>query len=272
VVLAALALALAAAYGLWLRDSSLVRIERVEVRGLTVPEAPRLRARVAAAARRMTTLNVRLAPLERALRRHPALQRVEADPRLPDALEVTVTEYRPVARLRAGGRDGPPVAADGTLLRALEVKRPLPVVETGEPLPARARALRDRRARRLLRAIAAAPGPLGERLGSGAEERGRGVVLRMRRGPEVVMGTLARLDAKWAAAARVLADPGARGAAYVDVRLPGRPVAGGLPDGAGEASGPGPAAERQSGTAAWSAGEGTRTGGDALAAPSNPQP
>ena len=36
------------------------------------------------------------------------------------------------------------------------------------------------------------------------------------------------MRAKWTAAARVLADPSSRGAAYIDLRLPDRPAAGGL--------------------------------------------
>jgi hypothetical protein len=223
-------LGLVALYGLWLRDASLVRIEQVEVRGLSGPDAPRLRGRLVAAARRMTTLNVRPAPLERVLAGHPALQRVEVDPALPHRLEVTVVEYRAVARLRAGRREGPPVAADGTILRGLYVRRPLPVVDTGSRPPRRARRLRDRRVLRLVRTLGAAPAPLDARVGGAIEEPFEGVVVRMRGGPRIMMGSLARLEAKWAAATRVLADPGARGAAYVDVRLPERPVAGGLPE------------------------------------------
>ena len=50
----------------------------------------------------------------------------------------------------------------------------------------------------------------------------------LRDGPELIFGDDSRRRAKWTAAARVLADPEAEGAAYVDVRIPGRPAAGGL--------------------------------------------
>jgi cell division protein FtsQ len=56
----------------------------------------------------------------------------------------------------------------------------------------------------------------------------RGLTLTMRDGPSLYFGTTADLRAKWAAAARVLADPTAEGARYVDVRVPERPAAGGL--------------------------------------------
>ena len=50
----------------------------------------------------------------------------------------------------------------------------------------------------------------------------------IRHGPAIILGDGSRLRAKWIAAARVLGDPGAKGARYVDVRVPERAVAGGL--------------------------------------------
>ena len=52
--------------------------------------------------------------------------------------------------------------------------------------------------------------------------------MKLRNGPQIIFGDATRIDAKWAAAAAVLADSRAKGATYVDVRLPERPVAGGL--------------------------------------------
>jgi cell division protein FtsQ len=43
-----------------------------------------------------------------------------------------------------------------------------------------------------------------------------------------VFGSRDNAAAKWAAAARVLADPSAAGATYLDLRIPGRVAAGGL--------------------------------------------
>ncbi|MDQ3608473.1 MAG: hypothetical protein M3459_06190, partial [Actinomycetota bacterium] len=56
----------------------------------------------------------------------------------------------------------------------------------------------------------------------------RGWAVALRDGPVVHLGSADRLDAKWAAASAVLADPASRGAVYLDVRLPERPTAGGL--------------------------------------------
>jgi hypothetical protein len=55
-----------------------------------------------------------------------------------------------------------------------------------------------------------------------------GYVAELRDGPELLIGSATRLRAKWAAAARVLADLEARGATYIDLRIPSRPAVGGL--------------------------------------------
>ena len=56
----------------------------------------------------------------------------------------------------------------------------------------------------------------------------KGLVAYLRNGPQVIFGSAKALDEKWAAAAAVLADGSSRGASYIDVRMPDRPVAGGL--------------------------------------------
>jgi cell division protein FtsQ len=78
------------------------------------------------------------------------------------------------------------------------------------------------------RIAGAAPAPLRRRTLEVGRDGDRGFVVRMRKGPELVFGAAARLRAKWVAAARVLADSDARGASYVDVRVPERPAVGGL--------------------------------------------
>jgi len=256
-VAAALLIALTAAYGLWLRDSSLVRVERVRVTGLSGPDAPRMRAALGRAGRAMTTLNVRAADLERAVAAHPGLKGVEVSPRLPHELDVRVVEHRPVARLVSGAGAAVPVAADGTLLRGVTAARDLPSLDV-RPGRVHGGRLGDRSALRTVRALAAAPAVFVPEVEGAGEEGGRGLVVRLRRGPDLVFGAPRELDAKWDAVVGVLADGGARGAAYVDVRLPDRPVAGGLDepasgDGAsedpavGEGASPGAAPQAQPG-------------------------
>ena len=55
-----------------------------------------------------------------------------------------------------------------------------------------------------------------------------GLTARLSRGPLLYFGSTDRLDAKWIAVTRVLEDPDAAGALYLDVRLPERTAAGGL--------------------------------------------
>ena len=77
-------------------------------------------------------------------------------------------------------------------------------------------------------AAAAAPAPLRPRIERLSEVPVKGLVAYIRSGPEVILGPPVELGFKWTAAAAILADPTSRGASYIDVRLPDRPVAGGL--------------------------------------------
>jgi len=213
---------------LWVRDSSLVAVEEASVSGLTTPDAPRLRAALTAAARDMTTLHVRVDELEKAVSPFAVIKEVHAEADFPHGLRIEVVEHRPVA-LVSGGEGEPPVALadDGTLLRGLEPERRLPVLDLEGGLPAGDH-LTDPDALSLLRAVAAVPGPLRGRVRGAAYRLERGLVLSLRTGPELLFGDASRAGAKWAAAARVLAHEGVADATYVDVRLPDRPVAGGL--------------------------------------------
>ena len=75
--------------------------------------------------------------------------------------------------------------------------------------------------------LAAAPSALRERV-QNAWTGEHGLTARLSNGPLLYFGTSERLDAKWAAVARVLQDPEADGALYLDVRIPERTAAGGL--------------------------------------------
>jgi cell division protein FtsQ len=57
----------------------------------------------------------------------------------------------------------------------------------------------------------------------------QGLTAIFRNGPALYFGDSGRLVAKWAAAIRVLADATSQGASYIDVRVPERPAAGGIP-------------------------------------------
>jgi len=221
-VLLALCLLLAAGYQFWLRDSTLVAVEDVSVSGLTTKDAARVRAALASAAHTMTTLHVDQAELDRAIEPYPVVRALDVRADFPHGLEIRVIEHRPAALV-----GGLPVAGDGTILRGLPVEEKLPTIDARADL--RGNRLTDPVALHAARVAGGAPGALRPRVES-LELRGEdGIVVQLRDGPELIFGDAHRVHAKWLAATRVLADPDAEGATYIDVRLPGRPAAGGLP-------------------------------------------
>ena len=217
---------LVAGYLLWLRDSSLVQVETVTVTGLTQADGAKARAALDAAAREMTTLHVDRERLERLAAPFPIVRSIDVRPDFPNGMRIHVSERRPAALLVSGSRRVP-VAADGSLLTGLAVKGGLPLVRAGGALPSRRLGPGARLA--AVRVAGALPTALGSQVKEIRTEQGKGVVVPLENGPSVVFGDGSRVRAKWAAAVRVLADPDAAGAEYVDVRIPERPVAGGLP-------------------------------------------
>jgi hypothetical protein len=119
------------------------------------------------------------------------------------------------------------VAGDGTILRGLPVEAHLPSVEVDGGVGVDR--LREGFARDAVAIAGAAPAVLRARIVGVDDEGKRGLVAELREGPDLIFGDATRLAAKWAAAARVLADLEANGASYIDLRLPDRPAAGGLP-------------------------------------------
>jgi cell division protein FtsQ len=225
VVLAAACLLLAAGYQFWLRDSWLVAVERVTVTGLTTSDAERLRAALSGAGRMMTTLHVDQDALERAVAGFPVVRELEVTPDFPHGLRIHVVEHVPAAvAVGDGGRAA--VAADGTILHGVRLDKGLPTVEVDGAVGVEQ--LRDRTALASAAIAGAVPAALEGRIAEVGEDGELGQVARLRKGPELIFGDATRVRAKWAAAARVLADLEASGASYVDLRIPGRPAVGGL--------------------------------------------
>lgn len=227
IVAAVLAVLIAALYMLWLRDSSFVAVEQVTVTGVTSKDAERVRSALTSTAKTMTTLHVDRERLEKTAAVFPIVERIEVTPDFPHGMTVHVIEHRPVAMVDADGRTVP-VAGDGTVLTGLPVELDLPTIELSGPAPQRE--LPPGAARDAALVAGAAPAVIVRRLESVGREGGaRGVVAQIEDGPELIFGRPEQAAAKWAAAVRVLADADSAGATYVDVRLPERPVAGGLP-------------------------------------------
>jgi cell division protein FtsQ len=220
-----LALTLLSVYRFWFRDSSFVGVQHVTVSGLTTPDAPRIRTALVAAAHGMTTLDVRQGALDGAVAGFPVVKTVVAEPQFPHGMRIRVIEERPLAVLEVGGRRLP-LAADGSVLRGVVAGHPLALIRSqgsvsGDRLTGRAPLA-------ALHVLRAGPAALASRISAAGDDQKRGLTLSLRNGPDVIFGDGAGVAAKWAAAAAVLADASSLGASYVDVRLPERPVAGGL--------------------------------------------
>jgi len=205
------------------RESSLVAVRDVQVSGAAGRDGQRIRDALTSAAQDMTTLHVDVDALRTAVAPYPIVKDIRASPDLPHGLRIEVVEHLPVAAVSVDGTKVA-VAADGTLLRGTAV-RDLPVLPMRTP-PA-GEHLAAGQASRVVAALGAAPAPLRSRIEKVFIGR-RGLTLRISAGPALYLGSTERVEAKWAAVARVLADPSSKGATYVDVRLPERPAAGGL--------------------------------------------
>jgi cell division protein FtsQ len=208
---------------LWARDSSFVGVTEVSVTGATTSEEPRIRAALENAAREMTTLHVRHDVLDDAVARYPSVADLRVETDFPHGMSVEVLEHRPVAALEVDGRRIP-VSGGGIVLNGVEADRELPTIRR-KRLPSER--IDDARTRAALAVAAAAPDPLlerGERLWWGPD----GLTMDLRDGPPLVFGGIEDARAKWAAAARVLAEPTAAGATYLDLRVAGRVAAGGV--------------------------------------------
>jgi cell division protein FtsQ len=209
---------------LWLRDSSLTRVRTVTVTGATSTAGPKIRDALESAAQGMTTLHVRQDALVHSVAGFPSVAalRVRAD--FPHRLVVEVVERKPVAVVAAGDQMVA-VTGGGLLLRDVGAPDTVPEIDV-RGLPGGER-LNDPRTLGALAVAAAAPPALAKRtisIGTGP----RGLHAKLESGPPLIFGSSQDAAAKWAGAARVLADPSSAGATYLDLRIPGRVAAGGI--------------------------------------------
>lgn len=273
---------------LWLRDSSLVAVQKVRIGGLRGAQSAQIEELLRDTAKRMTTMDFSVGALRAAVSGFPVVEDVRASTSFPHGAQIEVVERLPVAILSAAGQRTA-VAADGTALGAQLAYGSLPAL-SGSFLPVPGQRVADPNVRAQLAVLGAAPLLLRrhvERVFSGTE----GLTVQMRNGLLVYFGDASRPHAKWLSLARVLSDPGSAGARYVDVRVPERPAAG-LPSGAVQLSSaassptaalaqrleqaygggsstasPGTASESEPSTAG---GEAPAAGGEALAAGGQP--
>ena len=223
--LLAIGLAVLAGGGwLWLRDAGLFKVTHVQVTGATTSEAQRVTNALDSAARSMTTLHVRDSALKDAVAPYSSVQSVRVSTSFPHGMTIEVVERKPVAALAQGDRRLP-VTGGGLVLRGITADRGLPIIRVSKPVIGKR--VTDARVLGALEVARAAPAPLLH-AAQQLSVQARGVVVELRDGPELVFGDGLQAPAKWTAAARVLAEPSAAGATYLDLRVPGRVAAGGL--------------------------------------------
>jgi cell division protein FtsQ len=236
----------------WGRDCSLVKVRHVQVSGLTTAQAPAIRRALTEAAEEMTTLHVDRAALTSRVERYPIVRSVSTSADFPNTLRITVHEYRPSAVVTDPSGRRVAVAEDGTLLphmskdklAAVKVKD---ISDSGK--------VTDQRSLGVVELLGQAPPALRAKIGSAYWGKA-GIRVALREGPSIEFGSPDAAAGKWLAAARVLADDSSQGAKLIDVRLPGRPVAGGFAAGSEGTAGSVPAAE-QSGDPTATAAPGT---------------
>ena len=208
---------------LWLRDSSLVRVDRVTVTGVHGFGSSAISSALETAAQDMTTLHVDEGTLRAAVASFPLVKGVQVHASPPHALRIVVAERVPVGVIDSGSQQVA-VADDGTLLRDIPVSGlPRIIVK----VPPGGNHVGDRPTQAKVDLLAAAPTVLRARV-TKVTLGGHGLTAFLDSGPQVRFGDGHRLHAKWIAAQRVMADPGALDATYIDVRVPERPAAGGL--------------------------------------------
>ena len=223
VVMIVLGAGLFALYTFWFRDSSLVAVKTVEVKGAGAgDDATRLKRELTVAAEEMTTLNVSQADLVAAARPFPLVREVKADPSFPSSLTIEVVERRPIALIGPGPVA---VAGDGRILRGVPAK--------GLPLPS----------------LPLAEAPEGSWVGGSVGEQAKllgavppallryvdhtfkgpsGIGVELDGGVDLLFSTAARAAQKWRAAVAVLGDPKLGPLDYVDLTVPRRPAVGGV--------------------------------------------
>jgi cell division protein FtsQ len=208
---------------LWFRDSPFATVRDVYISGTSSSEEPQVRRALREAATGMSTLHVREDALREAVAPYSSVADIEVHADFPRELAIEVIERRPVATVVAAGRSVP-ATGGGRLLEGVRAGA-LPTVAIDGP-GATGR-VTDRRALAALRVAAAAPAELRARAAR-VFYGPRGMTLALRDGPELFFGTAEAARSKWLAAARVLAEPSAEGAVYLDLRIPGRVAAGGV--------------------------------------------
>ncbi|MBK5231347.1 MAG: cell division protein FtsQ/DivIB, partial [Thermoleophilia bacterium] len=209
---------------LFVRNSSLVAVRQVRVVGLAGYYDRVARKAVADEALTMTTMNADSARIAAAAGEFVDVAGVRIERDFPHGLTIFVDVRRPVAAARIGARVYA-VTGSGLVLDDAKNLTALPnvtfagVVSKGH--------VTDPKAREALMVLGAAPDVMLRQVKTLKWGRG-GLTLVFEKDVQLIFGNAKNATAKWRAAAAVLASDAAKGAKYIDLRVPGRPAIGGL--------------------------------------------
>lgn len=220
ILLGVLVAALAAAYLFWFRDSSFVRVDEVTIKGAESDAAAA--SALTSAAEGQSTLDFDVEALRAAVAGDPNVASVSATADFPHGVTIEVVAREPAGWLADG--KGAVLASDGTVLSS-GGDRPegLPEIDAeATALGARA----EGPALNVARVLGAAPPELLAHVERATADEDAGPVAELTGGLELRFGDPSRAAQKWQAAASVLASPDFEGAEYLDLSVPGRPVAG----------------------------------------------
>lgn len=222
----AVLLALLVAVAAWflVRNSSLVAVEQVRVIGLSGYYDKDAKAAVIAEAEQMTTMNFDDARIAAAAGEFVDVAGVKVETNFPHAATIRVNVRRPVLIAKIGPRTVT-LSQTGEVMTATTAIAGLPKIET--PGVITGDRVTSGRAYEAVRVLGAAPDILLRKVDS--VKWGRlGIVVSLENGPALYFGDADNAARKWDDAATVLASSKSRGAAYLDLRVPGRVALGGL--------------------------------------------
>lgn len=220
---AMLAVLLFAGYWFWLRDSSLVAVERVSVSGAGGDQE--LVTRVEAAALEQSTLDVDESALLASIESDPAVRGLSASTDFPHGLELELDLREPAGYIP---EDGLVVAGDGVVLEQLD-EAPAGLALLEAPKGTKISSATDRidgEIASIASVVGAAPEPLRAQIDLAELDPVFGIVVEVGDGIELRFRSEQEAASKWAAASAVLADRELEATTYIDLTVPARPVAG----------------------------------------------
>jgi cell division septal protein FtsQ len=222
----ALVVLMAVVAGSWMlvRNSSLVAVNDVKVVGLSGYYDKQARAAVVAEAMQMTTMNFDESRVSEAANGFVDVAGVKVETDFPHGATIFVDVRRPVLVARISGRLVT-LSQTGEVLSNTRATVGLPHISANGRIVDNH--LVAGKALSAARVLGAAPDVLMRKVDSIRFGK-LGIVVSLENGPDLYFGSSAQARTKWRDAAAVLASPKSKGAAYVDLRVPGRPAIGGL--------------------------------------------